>query len=93
MSNGADSPNSNENLAINLSASNQLQPIEVTGITAVTLGTYVWLVALVVAIVFNARLVKAGHGDWKWVALAGVVLGVLGQIYTRRRAKRIGLIT
>ncbi len=92
MSNSADSPNSNENQGKKLSSGNQLQPIEVSGITAVTLGTYVWFVAFALALLFNSRLTHAGHGDWKWVALAGVVLGVLGQVYTRRRAKRLGLI-
>lgn len=92
MDNVADSPNSNENQAKIVASTGLLQPVEITGITAVTLGTYVWLVAFVATLLFNNRLTRADHGDWKWVALAGVFLGVLGQIFTRRRAKRLGLL-
>ena len=66
-----------------------LEPLFVTGITTVTIGTAVWAVLFVIALLARNTLVSQGRGDWVWIAAAGTVLGSLGIRYTKRRAARI----
>lgn len=71
--------------------SNELKPLSVNGITAVTVGTIAWLIALVVLLFARGWLADTGRMDWIWIAVAGVGLGLLGYRYTTRRVKRLGL--
>ena len=57
--------------------------------TVVTVGTALWGVALLLALVFHGTLDDHGNGDWVWVALAGFLLGLLGLQHVRRRAARL----
>ena len=66
-----------------------LEPLEVNGITAVTVGTAIWLIATVICLVQREQLEASGRGDWVWICACGVLLGLLGIRYTRRRAARI----
>lgn len=66
-----------------------LEPLSVTGITTVTIGTAVWAILLVAALIARDWLEANGRGDWVWIAAAGTGLGLLGLRYTRRRAARI----
>ena len=66
-----------------------LEPLSVTGITTVTIGTAVWAGLLVIALIARDWLEANGRGDWVWIAAAGTVLGLLGIRYTKRRAARI----
>lgn len=66
-----------------------LEPLFVTGITTVTIGTVVWAVLFVIALFARNTLVAQGRGDWVWIAAAGTGLGLLGIRYTKRRAARI----
>ena len=66
-----------------------LEPLSVTGITTVTIGTAVWAILLVVALIARDWLEANGRGDWVWIAAAGTGLGLLGLRYTKRRAARI----
>ena len=54
----------------------------------VTLGTGVWIVALVVCLVDYRRLVAGGDGWWVWVCVAGIGLGALGLVHLNRRRAR-----
>ena len=67
----------------------QLKPLEVNGITAVTLGTLLWLTSFVVLIISRPWLIENGHENWIWIAVSGFVLGLLGYRYTTNRVKRI----
>lgn len=67
----------------------QLKPLEVTGITTVTIGTGVWALAFLMTLLFRGTLVEQGREDWVWICLAGTVLGLMGIRYTKRRAARI----
>ena len=67
----------------------QLKPLEVTGITTVTIGTGIWALAFLGTLLFRSTLADQGRSDWVWIALAGTVLGLLGIRYTKRRAARI----
>lgn len=62
-----------------------LTPLDVDGVAAVTWGTVVWAVALVACLVFRTQLAEAGNGWWTWVCGTGVVLGLAGLVYVRRR--------
>jgi peptidoglycan/LPS O-acetylase OafA/YrhL len=63
--------------------------METDDVRIVALGTALWLVALVVALVFHDRLADHGNGDWVWVALAGVFLGFVGLRHVRRRQRAL----
>ena len=66
-----------------------LEPLEIDGITAVIVGTIVWTVATVIMILMRDQLEASGRGNWIWICACGVLLGLLGIRYTRRRAARI----
>jgi uncharacterized membrane protein len=66
-----------------------LEPLEINGITAVIVGTIVWTVATVIMILMRDQLEASGRGNWIWICACGVLLGLLGIRYTRRRAARI----
>ena len=68
-----------------------LEPLQVTGVTEVTVGGAAWLIALIVCLVMREQLAASGRGDWVGICGAGVVLSVLGRIYVERRIKRLGL--
>jgi hypothetical protein len=77
------------------SASNSAQgprevaPIEVDMFKIVVVGTVLYAIAFVVLLPFRTSLGNAGHGRWPWVALSGVVLGLIGLVLTYRRARRL----
>ena len=89
MSNNADSPGNPGQSEKNVSGKGELKPLEVNGITAVTFGTLVFIMATMVMVVFRSRLVEAGHENWIAIGASGIVLGLLGQRYARRRLVRI----
>ena len=66
-----------------------LAPLEVNGITAVTVGTIIWVIATVACLIQREQLETAGRGNWVWISACGVLLGLLGIRYTRRRVRRI----
>jgi len=70
----------------------ELKPLEVNGITAVTLGTTTWLIALIVLLLARSWLDENSRNHWIWIATSGVVLGLLGYRYTTNRVKRLGLV-
>jgi hypothetical protein len=62
-------------------------PIDNDGVAAVTVGTALWAVALVVMLLLRADLEDDGRGWWIWTCVAGFALGLLGIAYcVRRRA-------
>jgi Flp pilus assembly protein protease CpaA len=64
-------------------------PVATDDVRTVTVGTALWAVALVAAVVFRERLRDGGHLWWVGACLAGFVLGLVGLAYTRRRAAAI----
>jgi hypothetical protein len=67
----------------------ELKPLEVNGITAVTVGTVIWSVATLIMVLMRNQLEVAGRDNWIAIGVAGIVLGLLGMRYTKRRAARI----
>lgn len=60
--------------------------LETTGIGAARIGTSVWAVILVVSAVW-----PESPDGLLYTALAGTVLGIIGQLHLARRAKKLGL--
>lgn len=67
----------------------ELKPLEVNGITAVTLGTFLWLTSFIVLLLSRDWLIENGRENWMWISASGFVLGLLGYRYTTNRVKRI----
>jgi hypothetical protein len=67
----------------------ELKPLEVNGITAVTLGTIIWSIATLIMVLMRDQLEATGRGNWIAIGVAGIFLGLLGMRYTKRRAARI----
>lgn len=57
--------------------------------TIVTWGTVAWGLALVACLIFWSRLRADGHAWWLPTCLAGVLLGLLGISYCRRRRQAL----
>ena len=91
MSIGGGTPSENGESPKNSGAARELKPLEVNGITAVTLGTIAWAIALVVLLFSRDWLAETGRSHWVWIAASGVVLGLLGYRYSTNRVKRLGL--
>lgn len=68
----------------------EVSPLDVDGVQAATLGTVAFALAAVIMLIGYDRLVAVGDGWWLGVALSGLVLGLVGLLYTvsRRRRRR-----
>ena len=73
------------------SSKTELKPLEVNGITAVTLGTIFWAISLVVLVLLQDWLRQNDRLHWIWISVSGIVLGLLGYRYTTNRVMRLGL--
>lgn len=89
MGNGADSLNEFDSVSASRDLKTELTPLEVNGITAVTIGTGIWSVATLVMVLMRDQLEAAGRGDWVAIGVCGIILGLLGMRYTKRRVARI----
>lgn len=89
MGNSADSLDQSDQSPGIQASKQELTPLEVNGITAVTLGTIIWSVATLIMVLMRDQLEAAGRGNWIAIGVAGIFLGLLGMRYTKRRAARI----
>ena len=89
MGNSADSLDQSDQSPGIPPSKHELKPLEVNGITAVTLGTIIWSVATLIMVLMRDQLEAAGRGNWIAIGVAGIFLGLLGIRYTKRRAARI----
>jgi hypothetical protein len=89
MGNSADSLDESGSSSGSKAAKKELTPLEVNGITAVTVGTGVWSVATLIMVLMRDQLEASGRGDWIAIGVCGIILGLLGMRYTKRRAARI----
>ena len=64
--------------------------METDDVAIVTLGTVLWALGLMAALVLRDRLDDQGRDSWVWVAAAGLFLGLVGlrQVRRRRAARR-----
>jgi hypothetical protein len=70
----------------------ELKPMETNDVLIVAIGTALFVVAFVVLYPMHASLARDGHGRWPWIALSGVLLGLLGLFYCLRRAQRMSKV-
>jgi hypothetical protein len=89
MSNSADSLNKSESSSDRQGSGKELMPLEVNGITAVTVGTGIWSVATLVMVLMRDQLEASGRGNWIAIGVCGIILGLIGMRYTKRRVARI----
>ena len=89
MSNSADSLNESDSSPDGQSSGKELMPLEVNGITAVTVGTVIWSVATLIMVFMREQLEASGRGNWVAIGVCGIILGLLGMRYTKRRVARI----
>ncbi len=89
MGNGADSLNDSGSSSAGQAAKKELTPLEVSGVTAVTIGTGIWSVATLIMVLMRDQLEASGRGHWIAIGVCGIILGLLGMRYTKRRVARI----
>ena len=89
MGNGADSLNELGTGSDVRGSKTELTPLEVNGITAVTIGTGIWSVATLIMVLMRDQLEASGRNNWIAIGVCGIILGLLGMRYTKRRATRI----
>ncbi len=51
----------------------------------VTVGTVLFALGVVLTVAFHGRLADDGRGDWVWIMVCGVFLGLVGLRTVRRR--------
>lgn len=68
-----------------------LEPLQLTGFTTATFGTWVWAAALVATTLGHSWLAQRGHGDWPWICAGGVALGLIARRFAANRARKLGL--
>ncbi|WP_088285057.1 DUF2530 domain-containing protein [Kineosporia sp. A_224] len=64
------------------------EPVRTDDRRTVLVGTAVWAVLLVAALVGHGRLSDAGRGWWVWTPVVGIALGLYGLRYLRLRDER-----
>lgn len=67
------------------------EPLQVDAVRVVAWGTALWAVAVIVLVIFSARLAESGDLIWLWSAVSGLLLGLLGLrlcILRRRQDRR-----
>jgi Protein of unknown function (DUF2530) len=67
----------------------ELKPMEVDLNRIVLLGTVLYAIVAIVLLPLQSSLNHDGHGRWPWIAVSGVVLGLLGLTYLKRRDRAI----
>lgn len=65
-----------------------MTPLDVDGLTAVSIGTVAFAVATLVSGLLLDQLQARGDGWWFGVCLSGLVLGLLGFGYCLRRRRQ-----
>lgn len=65
----------------------EAKPLDADGVTVFVLGTVVFAIASVVAILMRSTLIDNGNDWWVWVCIAGTGVGLLGCAYSIRRSK------
>lgn len=66
-----------------------VEPLDVTGVRTVGVGTVLFLLAFVLMLPFYGTLRDVGRGWWLWTCLAGFGLGLFGFDFCRRRARAL----
>src|SRR5262249_49470429 len=66
------------------------EPIPVNTVTVMGVGTLLWFIAfcvLLVLLLVRGRAAEAGHSEWRWITLAGWLLGLTGMYLSHRQRR------
>lgn len=63
-------------------------PVTTDDRKAMLVGTVLWLVALVALLAFAEPIIDAGNSWLLWTCVVGLMLGLIGLLYTQRRHRR-----
>ena len=66
-----------------------VEPLDVTGLRTIAVGTALFALGAVVLLMFLDRLRADDHVWWLWVCVAGFGLGLFGYWWCLRRARRL----
>lgn len=69
-----------------------IEPMETNDVLIVSIGTALFAVAFVILLALRTSLERSGHGRWPWVAFSGMVLGLIGLVYCRRRQQKMSKV-
>jgi hypothetical protein len=61
------------------------EPLQTDEVRVVMVGTALFALGLVLTLAFHGRLADDGRGDWVWITVCGVLLGLVGIRSVRRR--------
>jgi hypothetical protein len=64
-------------------------PVPTNDVRTVVVGTALWAAGLLLCLVFYGRLRDSGKLWWLGTCACGFALGLIGLVYTRRRAAAI----
>lgn len=64
-------------------------PLATDDARTVIVGTVVWGVLLVLALLFRGWLADTGRGWWVWTPVVGIALGLYGLRYLARRRRGV----
>lgn len=64
------------------------EPLRTDDRRTVLVGTVIWAVLLVAAVVLRGRLEESGRGWWVWTPVVAIALGLYGLRYIRLRDER-----
>ncbi|MGV8852750.1 MAG: DUF2530 domain-containing protein [Rhodoglobus sp.] len=64
------------------------EPVETDDRKAMLVGVGLWVLGLAVLLIFSEPLDAAGNLWWLWAAVAGLVLGLIGLVYTHVRRRK-----
>ena len=67
--------------------SRNMAPLDVDGVKTFKIGTAAFVIALIVCLALNQGLTEHGQQWWIWTCVTGIVIGLLGIVYTTRRSK------
>jgi len=66
------------------------EPVPVNTVTVMGIGTLLWFIAfcvLLVLLLVRGRAAEAGHSEWRWITLAGWLLGLTGMYLSHRQRR------
>jgi hypothetical protein len=66
-----------------------LEPLQTDEVRVVAVGTALFALGLVLTLVLHDQLDDHGRGDWVWVMVCGVLLGLVGIRTVRRRREAL----
>jgi hypothetical protein len=61
------------------------EPLETDEVRVIAVGTALFAIGLLVALLLHDRLDDDGRADWVWIMVCGLLLGLIGIRIVRRR--------